>query len=58
MEYIGQACEDMLVQKAYNDLRERGYSQPLQTCYWTLLGVLQREGSKALDKYVETVMIR
>ena len=49
---------DMLVQKAYGNLKKRGYSYPLSTCYYVLLGILDREGEEALNKYVKTVEIR
>lgn len=58
MAYIGEAIKDMLVQKAYNNLKKRGYSYPLSSCYYVLLGILDREGERALNEYVKTVEIR
>ena len=43
MPYIGEAMKDMLIQKAYANLKKRGYKYPLSTCYYALLGVLDRE---------------
>ena len=57
MSFIGKEMEDMLIQKAYEKLRKRGYSQPISKCYWSLLGILQREGEAALDRYVASVKI-
>lgn len=58
MAFVGEAMKDMLVKKAYNNLKKRGYSYPLSTCYYVLLGILDREGEGALNEYVKTVEIR
>lgn len=58
MGFIGKEMEDMLVQKAYNNLKKRGYKYPISTCYYSLLGVLQREGEQVLNKYVAEVQIK
>ena len=58
MGYVGEAMEDMLIQKAYGKLKKRGYTLPISSCYYNLLGILQREGEKALDNYIENVKIR
>jgi hypothetical protein len=58
MAFVGEAMEDMLVQKAYGNLKKRGYSYPLSSCYYVLLGILDREGEEALNEYVRTVEIR
>lgn len=47
MAFVGEAMKDMLVQKAYGNLKKRGYSYPLSTCYYVLLGILDREGEEA-----------
>ena len=52
MGYVGEAMEDMLVQKAYATLKKRGYKQQLDSCYYILLGILRRNGEMALNKYV------
>ncbi len=58
MSFVGKEMEDMLIQKAYGKLKKRGYTLPLSGCYYALLGILQREGEKALDNYVDKVKIR
>ena len=58
MAFVGEAMKDILVQKAYGDLKKRGYSYPLSTCYYVLLGILDKEGEEALNEYVRTVEIR
>lgn len=58
MGFVGKEMEDILIQKAYGKLKKRGYTLPLSSCYYVLLGILQREGEKALDNYVEVVEIR
>jgi hypothetical protein len=58
MPYIGEAMKDMLIQKAYANLKKRGYKYPLSTCYYALLGVLDREGEHGLNKYVEKINIK
>lgn len=58
MAFVGEAMKDMLIQKAYSNLKKRGYSYSLNTCYYVLLGVLNREGEEALNEYVKKVEIR
>lgn len=55
MSYVGKAAEDYCIQVAYDMLRCRGYKLPLHTCYYAMLGVLQRDGEEALYRYVKTV---
>lgn len=57
MAYVGDAARDMCVQRAFSILRERGYQAELSSCYWRLLGVLDREGEKALYEYARTIPI-
>lgn len=57
MAYIGEAMKDMLIQKAYGNLKKRGYKYSLSTCYYVLLGVLDRDGEKGLNEYVNKVNI-
>lgn len=35
----------------------RGYSYPLSTCYYVLLGILDKEDEEVLNEYVKTVEI-
>ena len=58
MAYVGEAMKDILVQKAYADLKRRGYKYPISTCYYALLGVLDREGEDGLNRYIKNVSIR
>lgn len=58
MGYVGEGMEDMLIQKAFDKLEKRGFSYPLNTCYFELLGILRRKGEEALDEYVATVKIK
>lgn len=58
MAFVGEAMKDMLIQKAYSNLKKRGYSYSLSTCYYVLLGILNREGEEALNEYVKKVEIR
>lgn len=46
-----------LIQKAYNNLKKRGYSYQLTTCYYILLNILNKKGEEALNEYVNTVEI-
>lgn len=57
MSYMGKSTEDYCIQVAYGMLQKRGYKLPLHTCYYTMLGVLQRKGEKALYEYTKTVKI-
>lgn len=58
MAYVGEAMRDMLVQKAYGMLKKRGYKFPISSCYWNLLGILDRDGESALYKYVNELKIQ
>ncbi len=55
--FVGKEAEDMCIQKAYGILQKRGYQLELNTCYYSLLGILQRDGLKALYEYAGSVNI-
>lgn len=57
MDYVGKAMRDKCVQEAYGILCKRGYLHPINSCYYKLLGILDREGYNALIKYVEETKI-
>lgn len=58
MAFVGDATRDMLVQKAYGILQKRGYQYPISSCYWTLLGILDRDGEEALYRYAKQAAIQ
>lgn len=55
---VGEFMKDMIIQKAYGSLRKRGFKYPLNTCYHTLMGILDREGENGLNEYVKKLNIR
>jgi len=55
--FVGSATRDYYVQVAYGTLKKRGYSHPIGSCYYKLLGILDRDGLDALEWYVKNVPV-